>query len=157
MDDENFLLLDRQVCFQLYAASNLIGRAYRPVLAAVGLTYLQYLVMLILWESEPQSVGSLGERLHLDSGTLTPLLKRMESTGFLTRTRDAADERRVVITLTEAGLALRERVRHVPRTLGKAFGLSKEEETALRSMTDKLIAMLIEPEATLGAAAAEAQ
>lgn len=145
MDDEDFLLLDRQVCFPLYAASNLIGRAYRPVLAKVGLTYPQYLVLLILWEEAPSSVGALGGRLYLDSGTLTPLLKRLELAGFVTRHRDPADERRVMIHLTDSGRAMRERVRHVPLTLGAALGLTNEEETALRSLTAKLIGVLTSP------------
>lgn len=142
MDEDDFLLLDRQVCFPLYAASNLIVRAYRPVLAEVGLTYPQYLVMLVLWENEPQSVGSLGERLHLDSGTLTPLLKRIEASGLVTRERDPRDERRVIVALTDAGRTLRDRVRHVPMTLSKALGLSDEEATTLRGMTAKLIGVL---------------
>lgn len=82
------LLLDRQICFPLYAATNLLNRRYGPVLRPLGLTYPQYLVMLVLWEDEPQTVGALGARLYLDSGTLTPLLKRMEAAGHVTRTRD---------------------------------------------------------------------
>ena len=89
------LLLDRQVCFPLYAATNLLNRLYGPVLRPLGLTYPQYLVMLVLWEEEPQTVGALGARLYLDSGTLTPLLKRMEAAGLVSRTRDAEDQRRL--------------------------------------------------------------
>src|SRR3546814_6352000 len=92
--DEDLLALDRQVCFPLYAASNLLTRLYRPVLAEIGLTYPQYLVLLVLWEQAPHTVGSLGDSLYLDSGTLTPLLKRMEQAGLITRTGDVADERR---------------------------------------------------------------
>ncbi|HWA61253.1 MAG TPA: MarR family transcriptional regulator, partial [Caulobacteraceae bacterium] len=106
LSDDDPLRLDLQVCFPLYAATNLIGRLYRPVLAQLGLTYPQYLVMLVLWEGAPQTVGSLGARLYLDSGTLTPLLKRMEAAGLVIRRRDAEDERRVRIALTEKGLAL---------------------------------------------------
>ena len=101
------LLLDRQVCFPLYAATNLLNRLYGPVLKPLGLTYPQYLVMLVLWEEEPQTVGSLGARLYLDSGTLTPLLKRMEAAGLVSRTRDADDERRVLIGLNACFLVLR--------------------------------------------------
>lgn len=117
--DDDPLLLDRQICFPLYAASNLINRLYGPVLSPLGLTYPQYLVMLVLWEEQPQSVGALGARLYLDSGTLTPLLKRLEVAGLVTRRRDPSDERRVLIRLTAEGAALRERAIHVPETLMK--------------------------------------
>lgn len=115
--DDDPLLLDRQICFPLYAASNLINRMYGPVLAPLGLTYPQYLVMLVLWEEQPQTVGALGARLYLDSGTLTPLLKRLEAAGLVTRRRDPEDERRVLIRLTSEGAALRDRAIHVPETL----------------------------------------
>ena len=92
-DRDDPLLLDRQICFPLYAATNLLNRRYGPVLRPLGLTYPQYLVMLVLWEEEPQTVGGLGARLYLDSGTLTPLLKRMEAAGHVTRSRDPDDER----------------------------------------------------------------
>src|SRR5690554_1936376 len=95
---DELMSLDRQVCFDLYVASNLITRQYRPLLAELGLTFPQYLVMLVLWESEPQSVSAIGERLYLDSGTLTPLLKRLEINGFVMRRRDETDERRVLIS-----------------------------------------------------------
>ena len=114
-DPRDPLLLDRQVCFPLYAATNLLSRLYGPVLRELGLTYPQYLVMLVLWEKEPQTVGSLGARLYLDSGTLTPLLKRMEAAGLVRRTRDPEDERRVVIELTESGKILRNQAVYVPK------------------------------------------
>lgn len=141
-DEEDLLLLDRQVCFPLYAATNLLNRLYGPVLRPLGLTYPQYLVMLVLWERQPQTVGSLGARLHLDSGTLTPLLKRMEAAGYVTRTRDHEDERRVIISLTEKGTALREQAVHVPRTLTK--GLTLEGVDELRESVQKLVALLAE-------------
>ncbi|MES2097709.1 MAG: MarR family transcriptional regulator [Pseudomonadota bacterium] len=136
------LRLDRQVCFPLYAASNLLTRLYRPVLAELGLTYPQYLVMLVLWESAPQSVGSLGARLHLDSGTLTPLLKRLETAGLITRQRDAGDERRVRIALTDAGVALRTRAARVPETLMAGLDLSIPEIEALRDSVQTMVAQL---------------
>lgn len=111
------LLLDRQVCFPLYAATNLLTRLYGPILQELGLTYPQYLVMLVLWEDQPLSVGALGARLYLDSGTLTPLLKRMEAAGLVTRTRDALDERRVLIGLTDKGKLLRTDAVKVPEIL----------------------------------------
>jgi DNA-binding MarR family transcriptional regulator len=137
------LLLDRQVCFPLYAATNLLNRLYGPVLKPLGLTYPQYLVMLVLWEEEPQTVGSLGARLYLDSGTLTPLLKRMEAAGLVSRTRDAGDERRVLIGLTEQGRALRADALHVPETI--AGGRSPEGLDELRESVRKLVAMLAAP------------
>jgi DNA-binding MarR family transcriptional regulator len=139
---EDPLRLDRQVCFPLYAASNLLTRMYRPVLAEIGLTYPQYLVMLVLWEVRPQSVGSLGTALHLDSGTLTPLLKRMEAAGLVTRTRDPADERRVIVDLTEAGAALRAAAAKVPETLARGLGLSIAELEGLRESVQKMVSVL---------------
>jgi len=132
------LRLDQQLCFPLYAASNLMTRLYRPLLDELGLTYPQYLAMLVLWEASPSTVSALGERLLLDSGTLTPLLKRLESAGLVCRTRDAADERRVLVSLTAEGLALRSRAEGVPhrlvcRVLGEAEqseGLSTETPAA---------------------------
>lgn len=146
-DGDDFLRLDRQVCFPLYAASNLFGRLYRPVLARLGLTYPQYLVMLVLWEQAPQSVGALGGRLHLDSGTLTPLLKRMERAGLVTRQRDATDERRVLIGLTEQGASLRAAARDVPLTLATGLGLSADELTDLRATVQHLVGVLATAEA----------
>jgi DNA-binding MarR family transcriptional regulator len=147
-DDEDYLRLDLQVCFPLYAASNLLGRLYRPVLAPLGLTYPQYLVMLVLWQEAPQSVSALGDRLHLDSGTLTPLLKRMESAGLVTRTRDAADERRVLIGLTEQGVAQRQAARDVPSTLASGLSLSSQELADLRASVQHLVAVLAHPGTT---------
>ena len=113
----NYLNLDEQLCFPVYAASNLIVKAYRPLLKPLGLTYPQYLVMLVLWEQSPASVGHLCQRLYLDTGTLTPMLKRMEVAGFISRTRSQADERRVDIQLTEKGAALKEQAKSIPETL----------------------------------------
>ena len=104
--DKLSLRLDDQLCFALYSASHLMTRAYRPMLAAIGLTYPQYLAMLVLWEADDLTVGALGERLFLDSGTLTPLLKRLEALGHVERRRDPADERQVRVRLTESGRAL---------------------------------------------------
>ncbi|HZZ89561.1 MAG TPA: MarR family transcriptional regulator [Caulobacteraceae bacterium] len=138
--EDDPLRLDLQVCFPLYAATNLIGRLYRPVLARLGLTYPQYLVMLVLWEDERQTVGSLGARLYLDSGTLTPLLKRMDAAGLVFRRRDAEDERRVQIGLTDKGRALRTQAAHVPQTL--AGGYEGEGLEELRETVRRLVAVL---------------
>ena len=115
--EADVLCLDNQMCFPIYAASNLLGRVYRPLLEPLGLTYSQYLVMLVLWQADPVHVGDLARRLHLDSGTITPLLQRMERLGLLTRRRDADDERRVVVRLTPQGTALRDRAVQVPTAL----------------------------------------
>ncbi|HEX5377152.1 MAG TPA: MarR family transcriptional regulator [Phenylobacterium sp.] len=127
------LRLDRQLCFALYAASGLVTRAYRPLLEPLGLTYPQYLAMLVLWEASPRSVGELGEALGLDSGTLTPLLKRMAAAGLVTRTRDPADERRVLIGLTDQGQALRDRAATIPETLACALPMPAAELVELRT------------------------
>jgi DNA-binding MarR family transcriptional regulator len=146
--DHDPLHLDRQVCFPLYAATNLITRLYRPVLTSLGLTYPQYLVMLVLWEREPQTVGGLGVRLHLDSGTLTPLLKRMEAAGLVSRRRDPLDERRVAVTLTEAGRQLREKAQHVPETM--ANGYEPEGLDELRETVQALVSVLAQHASSSG-------
>ena len=108
------LQLDNQLCFRLYAVSRAVIRGYRPMLEALGLTYPQYLAMLVLWERDGVTVSELGERLFLDSGTLTPLLKRLEAQGLIARLRDVQDERRVRITLTPGGRALRQQAEQIP-------------------------------------------
>ncbi|MEN2671250.1 MarR family transcriptional regulator [Herbaspirillum huttiense] len=111
------LLLDNQLCFAMYSASLAMTKAYKKILAPLEITYPQYLVMLVLWEKDGVTVSELGTRLFLDSGTLTPLLKRMESMGLLHRNRDAGDERRVVVSLSDGGRALREKARAVPQQM----------------------------------------
>jgi DNA-binding MarR family transcriptional regulator len=124
--------LDQQLCFALYSAVNRVTRAYRPVLAALGLTYPQYLAMLALWERSPRTVGALGDALDLDSGTLTPLLKRLEKQNMVVRRRDPGDERRVIVDLTEAGRALRARAAEVPASLACKIALPPLELMELR-------------------------
>lgn len=136
------LRLDRQICFPLYAASNLINRLYRPVLSKLGLTYPQYLVMLALWDQAPRTVGALGEALYLDSGTLTPLLKRMEQAGLLTRKRDPEDERRVQVDLTRVGRALKAEAQRVPETLTAGFEGDPADVEKLRDSVQALVATL---------------
>jgi MarR family transcriptional regulator, organic hydroperoxide resistance regulator len=106
--------LDEQICFAVYSAAHAFNRAYRPFLAELGLTYPQYLVMLVLWEQDGQSVKAIGERLMLDSGTLTPLLKRLEGNGLILRKRGREDERQVLVELSEAGYHLREKAGNAP-------------------------------------------
>ena len=132
------LRLENQLCFALYAASGLVTRAYRPLLEPLGLTYPQYLAMMALWEKAPRTVSDLGEALGLDSGTLTPLLKRMEGAGLVRRTRDAADERRVLITLTDEGRDLREKAAGVPYALACTLGLPGEAIVELRATLQDL-------------------
>ncbi len=111
---EQVLLLDNQLCFALYSASLAMTKLYKPLLDDLGLTYPQYLALLVLWERDGVTVSELGERLSLDSGTLTPLLKRMEAAGLVARLRDQADERRVLIRLTAAGRRLKSRAQRIP-------------------------------------------
>jgi len=128
----NALRLDQQLCFALYAASRSMTQAYQPLLEPLGVTYPQYLVLLVAWEEDGASVKRLGERLQLDSGTLTPLLKRMAAQGLVERRRDPADERVVRIHLTAAGRALERRARGVPKQLMCKAGLSVPEILELR-------------------------
>ena len=130
--------LDNQLCFALYSSSLVMTKLYRPVLAALGLTYPQYLALLVLWESDAIGVGELGERLYLDSGTLTPLLKRMEAAGLLVRARAAEDERRVIVTLTAAGLALRRKAEGVPLQVACATGCKLTELSGLTAQLQAL-------------------
>ena len=134
------LELDLQLCFPLYAASRALTKAYQPLLDPFDLTYPQYLTMLALWSSpDDQTVGALGDRLRLDSGTLTPLLKRLETRGLVRRHRDPADERRVLVTVTEAGDALQDDLAHVPGALVDRIGMTLDDGIALRRLLDKLL------------------
>ena len=136
---DDLLRLDRQVCFPLYAASNLITRLYRPLLDQLGLTYPQYLVMMVLWETASCTVGEVGRQLHLDTGTLTPLLKRMEAAGLVVRQRDPADERRVLVTLTADGDALRQRARRVPQAVAANLSMTLADLEQLRACVSELV------------------
>ncbi len=126
------LELQKQVCFALYAASRSLTALYRPLLDGLGLTYPQYLVLLVLWERGDTTVKALGEALLLDSGTLSPLLKRLEAARLVHRSRDPRDERSVVISLTPEGDALRARAESIPRAIAKATGLPAAELARLR-------------------------
>lgn len=126
------------LCFELHAASRAMTAVYRPLLKDLGLTYPQYLVMVLLWEEEPRLVNELGRSLELDSGTLSPLLKRLEASGLILRQRRAADERELEVTLTEAGQTLRERARHLPTAIEQATGLSPDE---MDEFVDKLASL----------------
>ncbi len=124
--------LDNQLCFAIYGAAHAFNRAYKPLLEPLGLTYPQYLVMMVLWEKDAQPVKSIGERLGLDSGTLSPLLKRLQQTGYVARERSSGDERQVIISLTETGAALQQRAADVMQSIGIATGCSIEEIDSMR-------------------------
>jgi DNA-binding MarR family transcriptional regulator len=143
----NWLALDHQLCFAIYSASLAMTKFYKPVLDPLGLTYPQYLVMLVLWEGDGITVSQLGERLGLDSGTLTPLLKRLQASGLLTRLRDAADERRVLLQLTADGRALRQRATAVPPQVLQASGCGLDELTDLTRRLHELRRRMSTPRA----------
>ena len=132
------LRLDNQVCFALYSASLAMTKLYKPLLDRIGLTYPQYLVMLVLWEQDGVTVSELGERLFLDSGTLTPLLKRLKAQGQIARLRDVQDERRVRITLTAEGRALRDQAEAIPQCVLQSSQCSIAELTALTTELKQL-------------------
>ncbi len=140
---EQALRLDNQLCFALYSASLAMTKLYKPLLEALDLTYPQYLALLVLWEQDGVTVSELGERLSLDSGTLTPLLKRMEAAGLLSRLRDAADERRVLIRLTARGRRLKDRARSVPGCVLQAAQCDVAEALALTRQVQALRQRLV--------------
>ncbi|MDU8910847.1 MarR family winged helix-turn-helix transcriptional regulator [Aestuariicoccus sp. MJ-SS9] len=135
LDNDNATSLERFLCFDLYAAHQAFGRVYKPLLDPLGLTYPQYLVMTTLWAQSPLSVGQIGRRVGLETNTLTPLLKRMEQAGLIQRRRARDDERRVVVTLTDAGRDMQARAAHVPACVGRATGLDTRE---LQDLQDRL-------------------
>ena len=141
MNPENYegLKLSNQLCFPLYAASREVIRKYRPYLDPLGLTYTQYIVMMVLWEEEKISVKELGRRLYLDSGTLTPVLKSLEEKGFVDRARSKEDERVLIARLTKEGLALKDRAKDVPAKVGGCEKLAPGEAEQLYSLHYKLL------------------
>ncbi|MEV6654454.1 MarR family transcriptional regulator [Streptomyces sp. NPDC051219] len=140
--DEDFLRLDHQICFSLHAAARAFNGVYRAALKDLSLTYPQYLVMMVLWEHGELPVKRIGEHLRLDSGTLSPLLKRLETTGYVERRRSHEDERSVTARLTPAGVALRERALGVPRKIAAATDMSPDQIRELRARLDDLTATL---------------
>ncbi|ACL05354.1 transcriptional regulator, MarR family [Desulfatibacillum aliphaticivorans] len=142
MSNDELLKLDNQLCFLLYACSRGVTRTYRPLLAELDITYPQYLVMLVLWEEDGPSIKSLGRRLYLDSGTLTPLLKRLEASGLIVRKRSSEDERIVKVFLTDKGKAMKERACAIPEALLCQSGLSGEEFVGLKSLLETLLERL---------------
>jgi DNA-binding MarR family transcriptional regulator len=138
--DSNQLALEHQVCFALSVAARSVVAVYRPLLEPMGLTHPQYLVMLALWQHAPQSVRELSRLLQLDPGTLSPLLKRLESIGYLRRERDPADERSLAITLTDSGRALRAQAEKIPPAVVDRLGMPIEELQSLHAALTRVIA-----------------
>ncbi|EIG60154.1 DNA-binding MarR family transcriptional regulator [Bradyrhizobium sp. JR4.1] len=141
------LRLDNQICFAVYSAAHAFNRVYKPLLDRLGLTYPQYLVMLVLWERDDVPVKDIGEKLHLDSGTLTPLLKRLEAAHLVKRTRSSEDERQVLIALTPQGQALKDKARAVPQSILAASDCSVSE---LVAMKDEIVALRDRLNAVIG-------
>lgn len=133
------LRLDNQLCFPLYACARQVVNRYTPLLKPLGLTYTQYIVMMVLWESDCLTVGELGKRLYLDNGTITPLLKKLETQGFVQRRRCKDDERIVKISLTDDGWELREKAKDIPAKMGGCSTLSEDEAKALYLLLYKLL------------------
>ena len=131
--------LENQLCFPLYAAARQVTALYTPYLKELGLTYTQYIVFLVLWENDGIPVGELGRRLYLDNGTLTPLLKKLESAGYLTRSRDTADERVVTVALTDEGRALQSKAAHIPEAIGSCINLSERDAVELYRILYQLL------------------
>ena len=137
--------LDNQLCFALYSTSLAMTKVYKPLLDELGLTYPQYLAMLVLWERDGLMVSELGEQLYLDSGTLTPLLKRLEVAGYISRIRDVEDERRVYITLTSSGRKLKTRATKIPGCILRASQCSLPELVTLTGQVQSLRKRLVSP------------
>lgn len=142
-------LLDNQLCFRLYTASRLLSQAYHPLLAEQGLTYPQYLVLLVLWEKDAQAVNDIAKRLYLETNTVTPLLQRMEKEGILTRTKGTKDGRQMIVKLTKKGKNLQDQLAEVPYTMGNAViceSVTPETAPELFRMLDDIIAKLSKTE-----------
>lgn len=142
MNKDNCIKLDNQICFSLYAASREIIKLYKPVIDKYNLTYTQYITMLVLWEEEKSTVKGIGKRLHLDSGTLTPLLKKLESMGLITRYRDSKDDRVVIAELTKEGKELKEEIIDVPEQVFCKVNMSIEKANELKANLDELLNVL---------------
>ena len=137
--DYDALKLENQLCFPLYACSRSIVNLYTPFLKPLGLTYTQYIVFLVLWEQDGITVGELGAKLHLDNGTITPLLKKMQDKGYVTRERSKSDERVVIVSLTDEGRALREEAVKIPASIGQCVPLEPDETATLYELLYKVL------------------
>ncbi|MBQ9900681.1 MAG: MarR family transcriptional regulator [Acholeplasmatales bacterium] len=139
MDKYDSLKLENQLCFPLYAAAKEITRKYKPFLDKLDLTYTQYICMMVMWEHKELNVKTIGEYIYLDSGTLTPLLKKLEDKGYIERKRNDEDERNLVISITDKGLALRDEALSVPQSMGACIALSREEAELLYKVLYKIL------------------
>ena len=139
MDNNDCLKLENQLCFPLYVCAKEVVRQYKPFLDELDLTYTQYITMMALWDVKEINVKELGNKLYLDSGTLTPLLKKLESKGYLTRTRSKQDERSLIIKITDSGEALRSRAAEIPTKVGACICLSPEKKSALREALNEIL------------------
>ena len=144
MSESDTLELENQLCFPLYACSKELVRHYTPLLKQLDLTYTQYITMMVMWESRQINVRKLGEMLYLDSGTLTPLLKKLEGKGYVSRERNPQDERELLVTLTEKGLQLKDEAAAVPAEVGKCVGLSGQEAQQLYGLLYKMLGVMNE-------------
>ncbi|HPE39300.1 MAG TPA: MarR family transcriptional regulator [Bacillota bacterium] len=135
----DMLRLKSQLCFPLYAASREVVKKYKPFLDELGLTYTQYIAMMVLWEKQSTTVKALGDALYLDSGTLTPLLKKLEGSGLVTRQRSNTDERNLIVTATDKGMSLRESASEIPAKMGACNPLTPEEASTLYTLLYKLL------------------
>ena len=133
------LKLSKQLCFPLYACSREMIKLYKPFLDELGLTYTQYITMMVLWEHKAMTVKALGQELYLDSGTLTPLLKKLEEKGLVTRRRSDLDERNLIVTITELGESMRDRALHIPEEMTKCINLPREDIRDLYRMLHQLL------------------
>ncbi|KPV58192.1 MarR family transcriptional regulator [Paenibacillus sp. A3] len=149
MSQNEYLKLDNQLCFSLYACSRAISRMYRPLLDELGLTYPQYLVLLVLWEKEESTVKELSEILDLDSGTLTPMLKRMEAAGLVQRKRSSEDERVVIVRIADKGLALQHKAVCIPQALFASSGMTLEQMTELNRQVKAMMVNIHELNGTV--------
>ena len=143
--DYDALLLDRQLCFPLYACAREVVKRYTPFLEEIGLTYTQYITMLVLWETPSMTSKQIGKRLRLDSGTLTPVLKKLEQRGLILRRRDASDERNLLVELTEEGSALRKRAVEIPPRVGACLNLKPEDAMQLYTLLHRMLDGLENP------------
>ena len=140
--DMDPLRLDSQLCFPLYACAREVVKRYKPFLDAIGLTYTQYVTMMVLWEAGETTSKAIGERLHLDSGTLTPVIKKLEEKGLCTRRRSPEDERNLAVAITDEGRALRARAEGIPACMGRCIALTPDEADALYGLLYKLLGCL---------------
>ena len=146
MKEQNLLLLENQLCFPIYATSRMIIRLYQPFLEKINLTYPQYLVMMVLWEKDAVTVNEIGQRLYLNSNTLTPILKKLGSKGFVNKKRSTQDERKVIVKLTKKGTELEEKAKMVPVSLLENINISNEDLLKMREIMWKFLEELVGPD-----------